>query len=186
MATPLDKSQIATIIEEITDGKGVACIDGSCTGILGKDLNCTVCGKNLIRQNEINKLMAIIAIAEERGQDVGEMLDSLEFTEEAKTIFKNLAQELRVIKFTEEIVDKEKQKNKKLKDHPGYKRLSYFVPFIIFIISYVLLMLNESRVSDDEAFVEFPIISGLIALFSYIILRITYWVIDGFRKGNPY
>lgn len=184
MAAPLDDSQVATIIEKISEGKRVTCIDGCCTGTLGQDLNCTVCGKNLIRQNEINKLMAILAIAEERGQEVGEMLDTLGFTEEGKTIFKNLAQELRVIKFTEEIIDKEKKKNKKLKDHPGFKRLSFFIPFMLFVISYVSLMLNEQSIDGEEAFIGFPIISGLIALFCYIIMRIIYWVVDGFRKGR--
>jgi len=184
MAAPLDDSQITTIIEEIDEGKRVACTDGCCTGIFGKDFNCTVCGKNLIKQNEIDKLMAILAIAEERGQEVGEMLDSLGFTEEGKTIFKNLAQELRVIKFTEEIIEKEKKKNKKLKDHLGFKRLSFFLPFIFFIILYASLMLNERSISEEEAFIAFPIISGLVALFGYIIVRIVYWVVDGFRKGR--
>jgi len=185
MAAPLDDDQLSKILEEIAEGKRVSCTDGCCIGVFGKDLNCTVCGKNLIKQNEIDKLMAILALAEERGQEVGEMLDSLGFTEEAKTFFKNMAKELRVIKFSEEIIDNEKKKNTKLKDHIGFKRLSFFITFICFIVLYASsLIINRLNVSEEEVFISFPIISGIVSLFVYIMVRIVYWVVDGFRKGR--
>ncbi len=70
----------------------------------------------------------------------------------------------------------------KLKDHPGFKRLAVLITFASFVITYILLIIVERGVSDEEALIEFPIIAALIALTTYVFVRITYWVVDGFRK----
>ncbi len=72
--------------------------------------------------------------------------------------------------------------NMKLKDHLGFKRLGTFITFVSFILTYIYLVVNERRVSDQEAFLEFPLIAALIALITFIFVRGSYWVIDGFRK----
>jgi len=70
----------------------------------------------------------------------------------------------------------------KLLDNPGFKRLVVLITLISFVITYILLFVNERRVSNQEAFAEFPIIAGIIALIAFVFVRITYWVVDGFRK----
>jgi len=72
----------------------------------------------------------------------------------------------------------------KLKDQTGFKRLALLVTLLSFVVTYIFLILNEGRVSDDEFLLEFPIIALLISLFTYILVRITYWVIDGFSKTD--
>ena len=70
----------------------------------------------------------------------------------------------------------------KLKDHPGFKRLAVLITLASFVITYILLIVNERSVSEEEAFIEFPIVAVLIALITFVFVRITYWVVDGFRK----
>ena len=72
----------------------------------------------------------------------------------------------------------------KLKEHLGFKRLGTMITFISFVVAYIYMAVNERSVSVDEAFIEFPIISALFALITYILIRGSYWVIDGFRKQN--
>ena len=70
----------------------------------------------------------------------------------------------------------------KLKNHPGFKRLTVLITFASFVITYILLFINGGSVSEDEVFIVFPIVSVLIALITFVFVRITYWVVDGFRK----
>ena len=70
----------------------------------------------------------------------------------------------------------------KLIDHPGFKRLLVLITLASFVITWILLIVNERHVSDQEAFAEFPIIAGLIALITFVFVRIKYWVVEGFRK----
>lgn len=72
----------------------------------------------------------------------------------------------------------------KLKDQPGFKRLEAFITFAGFGLTYIYLVVNERRVSQEEAFLVFPIISALIALIAFVFVRGLYWVIDGFGKQN--
>ena len=70
----------------------------------------------------------------------------------------------------------------KLKDHPGFKRLAVLITLASFVITYTFLIVIERYIDPEEAFVEFPIIAVLIALVTFVFVRITYWVVDGFRK----
>jgi hypothetical protein len=74
------------------------------------------------------------------------------------------------------------RKKMKLKHHTGFKRLGWLITFGAFVITYIVQIVNESRISEEEAFIEFPIISVVIALIAFVFVRATYWVIDGFRK----
>jgi len=72
----------------------------------------------------------------------------------------------------------------KLREQLGYKRLAILITFGSFALTYIFLIINEKRVSGDEAFIEFPIQSAIIALVTFIFVRATYWVIDGFKKNQ--
>ena len=81
-------------------------------------------------------------------------------------------------------VREEEMKIKEQKEQLGYKRLAFLITFGSFVLTYILLIINEKRVSDYEAFLEFPIQSALIALVTFIFVRGAYWVIDGFKKDK--
>lgn len=182
MQDPLTDEQLNEIKDQIKEGVRVSCRDGSCIGIYGKNLECNDCGKNIVTQNEVDKMRLILSIAEKRGQNVEELLDSLDFHENVKNVLKNLAEDLRIIKFVEEMARNHEKDKKRLNDHVGYKRLSFFIPFVVLITSYIAMILNDRVVSKDEAFVYYPIISLSISLFIYMFTRIFYWVIDGFKN----
>jgi hypothetical protein len=69
----------------------------------------------------------------------------------------------------------------KLKNHPGFKRLTVLITLASFIITYILLFV-DGYYGEREIFFEFPIAAALIAIVTFIFVRIIYWVIDGFRK----
>ena len=64
----------------------------------------------------------------------------------------------------------------KLKNHPGFKRLAVVITLASFVITYFLLLVSGGRISDEEALVEFPIASVVIALITFV------FVVDGFKK----
>lgn len=70
----------------------------------------------------------------------------------------------------------------KLKHHTGFKRLGWLITFAAFVITYVVLMVNEKYISDSTVFIVFSIIAAIIAGIVFIFVRAIYWVIDGFRK----
>lgn len=75
----------------------------------------------------------------------------------------------------------------KLKDHPGFKRLAISISLLSLTITYFALWLieffdNSYGISSRLAFIEFPIIAILISVTTFVFVRITYWVIDGFRN----
>ncbi len=70
----------------------------------------------------------------------------------------------------------------KLKYHTGFKRLGWLITFAVFVITYIVLMVNEISISESEIFIVFPIIAAIIAGIVFIFVRAIYWVIDGFRK----
>ena len=74
----------------------------------------------------------------------------------------------------------------KLKEQLGYKRLAILITVGSFVLTYILLVINEKRVSPGDALIAFPIQSALIALITFLFVRATYWVIDGFKKDKKF
>ena len=72
----------------------------------------------------------------------------------------------------------------KAKVSEGRRRLRWVVSAVSVVVTYVLLCVNERRVSDDEAFFEFPLLSVLAGIGAFVFLTAIYWVDEGFRKGN--
>jgi len=66
----------------------------------------------------------------------------------------------------------------------GYRRLAVLIAIIAFIVTYTALCMNEYRVQPEEAFIGFPIVSVLTAGGAFILTRIIYWVIDGFKSKD--
>ncbi len=66
----------------------------------------------------------------------------------------------------------------------GFKRLAILISVIAFIVAYIVLTVNERSVNDKEALILFPIISLLVSLGVYLLIRSVYWVIDGFQPDN--
>ena len=79
---------------------------------------------------------------------------------------------------------KEEQQENKLKtaQHKGMKRLAIFLSVLSFVVSYALLIIFEQRVNDEEMMIEFPLISLVIAITVWCLVRGVYWVIDGFKS----
>lgn len=70
----------------------------------------------------------------------------------------------------------------RLKEHRGFKRLAVLISLVSFIIAYIFLFINERMVNEKEAFLVFPIIAAIIALATFVFVRIIYWVADGFKN----
>lgn len=72
----------------------------------------------------------------------------------------------------------------KLNDSTGFKRLSRLITVLSLFATYFMLLANDSRVREEEAFIQYPIVSLLIAISVYILIRSVYWVVDGFRADK--
>ncbi|MFQ5770950.1 MAG: hypothetical protein ACE5HX_10475, partial [bacterium] len=81
-----------------------------------------------------------------------------------------------------------KGKALKLKNHPGFKRLALVITFASFVITYFSLSLvtidDVGPAKEDLVLflVVTPIVSALIALITFVFVRIIYWVVDGFKN----
>lgn len=76
----------------------------------------------------------------------------------------------------------------KLGSHKGFRRLALLITAIAFLVTYLILWIVEESgaggwVGEDEAFIEFPIVSAIVAGIIWGLVKATYWVIDGFK--NP-
>ena len=72
----------------------------------------------------------------------------------------------------------------KAKVSEGRRRLRWVVSASSVVVTYILLCVNERRVSDDEAFFEFPLLSVLAGIGVFVSMTAIYWVDEGFRKDN--
>jgi hypothetical protein len=182
MNFPLEDGQLRSILHDAKQGKRIACFEGMCTGTIDADGNCKICGMNIVNFNEIAKMKVFLNLAEERGQDIDELLESLKLDPKVIDTLKDLAQDLRLIKFSEDIY--KNHKFVKLKDHLGFKRLSVIITILIHII-FLLISLNEFSYISNATHLDFiialflPIVPGSV---TYLMIRIIFWIIDGFRK----
>ena len=65
----------------------------------------------------------------------------------------------------------------------GFKRLAIVISGLAFICTYIAFFLNEYNVNTKQLLIGFPIVSALSAIGTFILIRIIYWVFDGFRSG---
>lgn len=94
-------------------------------------------------------------------------------------------------KIVTEISDVECEYNKgchgeasvKLSQQKGYQRLAKFITIIAFVFVFIV-MLFKSTNNVAEALIAIPIASAVVAGASYVLVRLVYWVIDGFRLGK--
>lgn len=69
----------------------------------------------------------------------------------------------------------------------GFRRLAILIAAGSFFVTYLILWIVEEsggRVSEEEAFIQFPIVSIIVAGIIWGFTKGVYWVIDGFRKQN--
>jgi len=106
-----EDSQHNALLEEIARGKRVACEDGCCTGTIGLDGFCT-CGRPLsfIRKRLYERMEGIFSImdeisflAEEKGQNLSELMDNIGFGEDDKKLLIDFMQELHPRKIQEDV-----------------------------------------------------------------------------------
>jgi len=88
----------------------------------------------------------------------------------------------------EDAVTKNENRNRiidmKLNDRVGFKRLARLMAILTFFVIYIILYSNERIVSGEEALIQFPIISLIVAISVYILIRSIYWVADGFLASK--
>ena len=72
----------------------------------------------------------------------------------------------------------------KLNGSTGFKRLSRLITVLSLFAAYFMLLVNDGNVRDKEALIQYPIVSLLIAISVYILIRSIYWVVDGFRADK--
>ena len=69
----------------------------------------------------------------------------------------------------------------KLIEHRGFKRLCYSITFFVFMVSFIPLMVGALQEGGKiEYFLLTILISTILALIVFIIIRVIYWIIDGF------
>ena len=88
-----------------------------------------------------------------------------------------------------------KLNSNKLKNHLGFKRLAIAITCLSFVVSYFIVW-NSFRASPSVLLTERPLkfdhsvlgvslislfISSGISIITLFIIRIIYWIIDGFR-----
>jgi len=72
----------------------------------------------------------------------------------------------------------------KMYQKSGFNRLAKLIAVLGFAVTYITLIVIESRVSEKEAFIVFPIVSIIGALAAFIVTRLVYWVVDGFNESK--
>ncbi len=66
----------------------------------------------------------------------------------------------------------------KMYEQAGYNRLAKLIAMLSFPVSLVaLIAINEGSWSTDEV-----IVSAMAIPVAFIVTRLVYWVIDGFKK----
>ncbi len=58
----------------------------------------------------------------------------------------------------------------------GYHRLGFLISGLSAVITYIILSINENRVSAFEALIEFPFYSALIGIGALVLIRGIRWV----------
>lgn len=71
-----------------------------------------------------------------------------------------------------------------IKVSEGKKRLRLLVSVLVAIATYIYFFVNEYRVSNGEALVQFPVLAVLGFVAAFILITAAYWVLDGFEKEN--
>lgn len=66
----------------------------------------------------------------------------------------------------------------------GERRLRLLGSSLVAIATYVFSYVEEYRVSTEEMFLQFPLLSVLGFVLAYILFSAVYWVIDGFKPES--
>lgn len=64
-----------------------------------------------------------------------------------------------------------------LYQQPGYKRLALVLP-VLAAVGILILAISEDVVINEKPFVAMAVGAGS----TYILIRIVYWIIDGFKS----
>jgi len=72
----------------------------------------------------------------------------------------------------------------KIYQKPGFNRLAKLITVLGFFVTYITLIVTEYGVNEEEAFIEFPILSIIVALVVFLVTRLVYWVFDGFLESK--
>lgn len=63
-----------------------------------------------------------------------------------------------------------------LYQHPGYKRIAIVVPIVVAVAVFIIVGINSYSVVD-------PLIWGVSScILTYILIRLIFWIIDGFKN----
>lgn len=139
---------------------------------------------------DIDHFVEILAISKKHGRDSSCTIDKLNFKPETKCAIKSLCENYCICKHIDELIDKnlfrsiDLDEDIKVNKISGYKRLSFLLTFISFIVAFICFKNTLSYRHDLIEGVLFP--SFATAVLVYIIIRLIYWVIDGFKmfKGR--
>ena len=70
-----------------------------------------------------------------------------------------------------------------LYQQPGYNRLAFGVTALAFVGSWLFFWITEGVGAKLEVLVIFmPFASMLFAVAVYLLFRLVYWIIDGFKS----
>ncbi len=69
-----------------------------------------------------------------------------------------------------------------LSEHQGYKRLSAFVPGVVFVMVWTLLPSIDDDLYHTDDFVWISGMSALGAALSFVAVKGIHWVTDGFKE----
>jgi len=86
-----------------------------------------------------------------------------------------------VFRFLPSAIESPRKFLRKLSNHQGYKRLSIFVPCVVFVMVWINLKIEEGQI-DTGDFVWISGFSALFAALSFVAVKGVHWVTDGFKS----
>ncbi len=72
----------------------------------------------------------------------------------------------------------------KVKVGEGKRRLRLFISALLAISAYVYLIVNAYGTNEEEVFIEFPLTSIATFFVVYLLISLSYWVIEGFNEED--
>lgn len=143
--------------------------------------------KNIVLTHLENlcKITQVVAISQKYGRDATSTIDMLNFDHDTKDRVKKVCENNCIQHYINRLRDKnyffdiDIRENIKLNTMSGYKRLSFLISFVVFLISIPIFIHVFKRNSDIYQLSLFW--SLICSILTYLIVRLSYWVLDGFN-----
>lgn len=137
-----------------------------------------------------DKIFDVINISKKYGRDATEALESLKIQKDSIDRIKIICQNYCISKYIEclslnsNFSNIEFNPDVKIYSISGYKRLSLFLTFLSLVVSFLLLFYFNKR--SHDVFEKSLLFSIIFSVFTYVLIRFFYWVVDGFLCKNKY